>query len=112
LAACGAGEARALVVARLDRVARSLSEAAQLLARAQREGWNLVAVDLGLDLSTSEGKRVANKFASVAAWERQLLSARSREALAHAARRESSSAPRAGRLRPRSPRSTGSRRRA
>jgi DNA invertase Pin-like site-specific DNA recombinase len=78
LAACGAGEARALVVARLDRLARSLSEAAQLLERAKREGWNLVALDLGLDLSTSEGKRVANQFASVAAWERQLLSARSR----------------------------------
>jgi len=38
--------------------------------------------DLGLDLSTSQGKRVANAFASVAAWERQLLSARSRETLA------------------------------
>ena len=84
LAACGAGEARALVVARLDRLARSLNEAAQLLARAKREGWNLVALDLGLDLSTSEGKRVANQFVSVAAWERQLLSARSRETLAHA----------------------------
>ena len=78
------GEAGALVVARLDRLARSLSEAAQLLARAKRQGWNLVALDLGLDLSTSEGERVANQFASVAAWERQLLSARSRETLAHA----------------------------
>ncbi len=102
----------------------SLSEAAQLLERAQREGWNLVALDLGLDLSTSEGKRVANQFASVAAWERQMLSARSRETLAHAraqgvklssrtrARRESSWARRAGRPRSPSRRSAGSRRRA
>jgi hypothetical protein len=37
LAACVAGEARALVVAGLDRLARSLSDAAQLLERAQRE---------------------------------------------------------------------------
>ena len=34
------------------------------------------------DLSTSDGKRVANQFASVAAWERQMLSLRSRETLA------------------------------
>ena len=59
LAACGAGEARAVVVARLDRLARSLSDAARLLERAKRTGWNLVALDLGLDLSTPEGEQVA-----------------------------------------------------
>jgi DNA invertase Pin-like site-specific DNA recombinase len=82
LAACGAGEARALVVARLDRLARSLGEAARLLERAKREGWNLVALDLGLDLSTPHGERVANAFVSVAQWERRLISERTREALA------------------------------
>jgi DNA invertase Pin-like site-specific DNA recombinase len=82
LAACSAGEARALLVARLDRLARSLAEAAELLERATREGWNLVALDLGLDLATPRGKRVANQFSAVAQWERRLRSERIREALA------------------------------
>jgi hypothetical protein len=60
--------------------ARTLTKDGRGDSNPKREGWNLVA----LDLSTSEGKRVANQFASVAAWERQLLSARSRETLAHA----------------------------
>ncbi len=67
---------------RLDRLARSVSEAARLLERAKREGWNLVALDVGLDLSTPEGERVANAFASVAQWERRMISERTRAALA------------------------------
>jgi len=53
------GRGGAVVVARLDRLARSLSDAARLLERAKRKGWNLVALDLGLDLSTPEGEQVA-----------------------------------------------------
>ena len=82
LEAVRAGEAQALVVARLDRLARSLSQAARLLERARDEGWNLVALDLGLDRSTAAGKRVADAFATVAEWERRLCSERAREALA------------------------------
>src|SRR6266545_1103196 len=74
LEAVRAGEAQTLVVARLDRLAGSLSQAARLLERAKGEGWNLVALDLGLDLSTAAGKRVANAFATVAQWERRLRS--------------------------------------
>src|SRR5215211_253935 len=43
LAALRAGEGQALLLARLDRAARSLSEAAQLLERARSEGWNPAA---------------------------------------------------------------------
>ncbi len=82
LAALRAGEAQALVLASLDRVARSLSEAAQLLERARSEGWNLVALDLGLDLSSPAGKRIANAFTTAAAWERRLRSERTRATLA------------------------------
>ncbi len=84
LEAVRAGEAQTLVVARLDRLAGSLSQAARLLERAKGEGWNLVALDLGLDLSTAAGKRIANAFATVARWERRLRSERAREALARA----------------------------
>src|SRR6266540_2451899 len=78
LEAVRAGEAQTLVVARLDRLAGSLSEAARLLERAKGEGWNLVALDLGLDLATAAGKRIANAFATVARWERRLRAERPR----------------------------------
>ena len=82
LAALGAGEARALVVSRLDRLARTVQEAARLVERAEREGWNLVALDLRLDLSTPKGKRLAEAFSALALWERQSIAERTREALA------------------------------
>src|SRR6266540_3303718 len=75
-------EGQALLLASLDRAARSLSEAAQLLERARSEDWNLVALDLGLDLSTPAGRRIANAFTTAAAWERRLRSERTRAALA------------------------------
>jgi DNA invertase Pin-like site-specific DNA recombinase len=82
LEAVRAGETQALVVTGLDRLAGSLGEAARLLERTEREGWNVVALDLGLDLQTAAGTRLANAFATVAEWERRLRSERAREALA------------------------------
>src|SRR5438445_8838364 len=52
LSALEAREADALVVAKLDRLSRSLPDAAALLARSAREGWRLVALDLGVDTTT------------------------------------------------------------
>ena len=41
----------------------------------------LVALDLGIDTSTPGGRLVANVFASVAEWEREVIGARTREGL-------------------------------
>jgi DNA invertase Pin-like site-specific DNA recombinase len=41
-----------LIVATPDRLSRSLIDFAALLEQAGDEGWNLVALDLGVDLST------------------------------------------------------------
>lgn len=76
------GEAGVLVVAKLDRLSRSLLDFAALMARAQREGWNLVALDLGIDLSTPAGEFLASVMASAAQWERRIIGQRTREALA------------------------------
>jgi DNA invertase Pin-like site-specific DNA recombinase len=81
LAALGSGDAGALVVAKLDRATRSTIDAATLLARAEREGWAFVALDLGVDTSTATGELIANIMASVAQWERRAIGARTREAL-------------------------------
>ena len=54
------GEASGIVVSKLDRLSRSLLDFAGLILRATKEGWNLVALDLGVDLSTPSGKFIAN----------------------------------------------------
>jgi len=45
---------------------RSLIDFAQTMATAQREGWALVALDLGVDTATPGGEMMANVLASFA----------------------------------------------
>ena len=75
-------EAGVLVVAKLDRLSRSLVDAAGILARADKEGWKFVALDLGVDTSTPSGALVAQVMASFAEYERKLIGQRTREAMA------------------------------
>jgi DNA invertase Pin-like site-specific DNA recombinase len=82
LASVESREAAALIVAKLDRLSRSLVDFAGLMARAQRDQWNLVALDLGIDLSTPAGEFMANVMASAAQWERRIIGQRTRDALA------------------------------
>jgi DNA invertase Pin-like site-specific DNA recombinase len=81
LTALRSHEADALVVAKLDRLSRSLLDFAGLMERAQREKWNVVCLDLGIDLSTPQGQLMANVMASFAAYERELIRQRTRDAL-------------------------------
>lgn len=73
-----------LVVSRLDRLSRSLSDFAALMERAQRQHWNVVALDLGIDLSTPNGEFMASVLAAMARWERRIIGQRTREGLAAA----------------------------
>jgi len=82
LEACRAGEAGGIVVAKLDRLSRSLVDFAGLLGDAQAKGYNVVALDLGVDLSTPSGEFLANVMASAAQWERRIIGQRTRDALA------------------------------
>ena len=82
LNACRMGEASGIVVAKLDRLSRSVIDFAKTLEDARKRGYNIVALDLGLDLSTPQGELVANVIASVAQWERRVIGARTAEALA------------------------------
>jgi DNA invertase Pin-like site-specific DNA recombinase len=76
------GVAAGIVVGKLDRLSRSLKDFATLMERAQKKGWNLVACDLGIDLSTPAGEFMANVMGSAAQWERKLIGLRTKEALA------------------------------
>lgn len=82
LSVVSAGDAEGIVVAKLDRLSRSLIDFVGLVADAQREGWNLVALDLGIDLSTPAGEAMANVMATFAQFERRLISQRTKDALA------------------------------
>ena len=82
LAMVESGEADVVVVAKLDRLSRSLIDFAAIMDRARTRKWNLVAVDLGVDLSTPAGEFLAAVMASAAQWERRIIGQRTREALA------------------------------
>ena len=44
------------MVAKLDRLSRSLLDFAALMERARKRGWNLIALDLGVDTSTPRAR--------------------------------------------------------
>lgn len=77
-----AGQAGGIIVAKLDRLSRSLLDFAHLMATADREGWNIVALDLGVDLSTPAGKMMAQILAVFAEFERNVIGQRTRDGLA------------------------------
>jgi len=71
-----------LVVAKLDRLARSTADFLTIAKLAQRRGWALVLLDLGLDTSTPMGEAMATVVAAFATLERKLIGQRIAEALA------------------------------
>jgi DNA invertase Pin-like site-specific DNA recombinase len=78
-----AAPGRVLVVAKLDRLARSLSSYAALVDRSRRNGWQLLALDAP-EASTPQGEAMQAMTAVFAQLERRLIGQRTREALAAA----------------------------
>jgi DNA invertase Pin-like site-specific DNA recombinase len=76
------GEADVLMVSKLDRLSRSIIDGAQIMERARRGGWAVVALDLGVDTTTPSGEMVASVILSMSQYERRLISDRTRVALA------------------------------
>lgn len=75
-----------LVVAKLDRLSRSLLDFASVMDRARREGWAIIALDLGVDTMTPSGEMMANVMAAFPQSERRLISQRTRDSLAFRSR--------------------------
>jgi len=82
LARLDRGEADALLSIRLDRISRSVADFAGLVDRAGRKGWGLVLLSPALDLADPAGRFTANVLASAAQYERELISARTKEGMA------------------------------
>lgn len=75
-------EASGLVVAKLDRLSRSMLDFTAIMAKASKQGWALVALDCAVDTTTPAGEAMANVLATFAQFERRLIGQRTREALA------------------------------
>lgn len=75
------GEADTLVVAKLDRLSRSMLDFAQLVETAREQSWALVALDVNVDTTTPSGEMVAGVTAVVAQYERRLIGQRTRDGL-------------------------------
>ncbi len=82
LAALDAGAGSVLVVAKLDRLTRSVHDATGLLLTAEAGGWGLVALDAPVDTTTPQGAAMAQVLAVFAELERKLVGERTKAALA------------------------------
>ena len=77
----GRGEASCIIVSELGRLSSSAADLGGVLDRLERSDGRLVAVDLGLDTASPEGRVAAQALASVSSWEHE----RTRRGLAAAA---------------------------
>ena len=76
------GAASVLMVAKLDRLSRSVPLVYDVMDRSRRNGWALVALDLGVDTTTPAGEMMSGIASVFAQFERRLISQRTRDALA------------------------------
>lgn len=70
-----------LVVAKVDRLSRSVIDFAEMIQRAQKRKWNLVVLDPRFDLSTPYGRAMAQMAMVFAQLERELIGQRTSEGL-------------------------------
>jgi DNA invertase Pin-like site-specific DNA recombinase len=73
-----------LLVAKLDRLSRSQINGATIIERARKQGWALVALDIGIDMSTPMGEAMAGMVLVFAQYERRVIGERTRAGLAAA----------------------------
>ena len=81
------GEADGLVIAKLDRLTRSIADWQMLIdgyfGERSRYGKQLFSVGDSIDTRTAAGRLVLNVLLSVAQWEREAIGERTRDALQH-----------------------------
>lgn len=84
LAMLTAGKAEAIIVAKLDRITRSVKDLGHLCDTYFREGlpYYLLSVSDAIDTRSAGGKLILNVLMSVAQWEREAIGERTHEAMA------------------------------
>src|SRR5450631_2586414 len=72
-----------VLIAKLDRLTRSVKDLAELLERFQKRGVSLVSVAESLDTGSAAGRLVINIMTAVSQWEREAIGERTRDAMSH-----------------------------
>jgi len=80
------GEADGLVACKLDRLSRSVRDVLDLADDAARHGWRLVSLSEQLDTDSATGRFTLGLLALLAQLERERISERVTDSLAHVAR--------------------------
>jgi DNA invertase Pin-like site-specific DNA recombinase len=73
-----------LVVTKLDRLARSVSDLCSIVSRIEDKGASLRILAMNLDTGTPTGRLMLNVIGSVAQFEREMMLERQREGIAKA----------------------------
>ena len=80
-----AREGDAIVVTKLDRLARSVADLVRIVERLTRKGVGLRILAMGVDTATPTGKLVLNVLGAIGQFEREVMLERQREGIAKAA---------------------------
>jgi site-specific DNA recombinase len=83
LALVDSRDVHAVIVAKLDRLTRSVKDLCELLERFERRGVALISVAESLDTGSAAGRLVLNIMTAVSQWEREAIGERTRDALSH-----------------------------
>src|SRR5580700_4917639 len=83
LALINAGKAQAVIVAKLDRLTRSVKDLCELLELFEKRKVALISVAESLDTGSAAGRLVITIMGAVSQWEREAIGERTRDALRH-----------------------------
>jgi site-specific DNA recombinase len=78
-----AGKVEAVIVAKLDRLTRSVKDLCGLLELFEKRKVALISVAESLDTGSAAGRLVITIMAAVSQWEREAIGERTRDALSH-----------------------------
>jgi site-specific DNA recombinase len=76
-------QVKTVIIAKLDRLTRSVKDLAELLERFERRGVSLVSVAESLDTASAPARLVINIMRAVSQWEREAAGERTKDAMRH-----------------------------
>ncbi|HSI30198.1 MAG TPA: recombinase family protein [Miltoncostaeaceae bacterium] len=99
LAACRAGEAEGIAVARLDRLTYSITDLAELVREAVEGGYTIVSLQPSVDIASDGGRVVGEVLAEAATWQPRAIATAGRALTGRPGRPSSTPAAVAERIR-------------
>src|SRR5688572_9085905 len=78
-----AGHIDVVIIYKLDRLTRSVSDLDKLMKLLARKHVALVSLQESLDATTATGRLMMNLLASISQWEREVIGERTRDAMQH-----------------------------